>query len=109
MKILPHPFTTINWRKIEKIKHSGETGFAIWQIFMMNDIRIRMVKYSKGYVADHWCNKGHIIYCCKGSMVTELENGKKLKLKKGMNYFVGDDSMAHRTTSKKGCKLFIVD
>ncbi len=64
MKILPHPFTTINWRKIEKIKHTGETGFAI---------------------------------------------GKKLKLKKGMNYLVGDDSMAHRTYSKKGCKLFIVD
>ena len=76
---------------------------------MMNDIRIRMLEYSAGYVADHWCRKGHIIYCVDGSMVTELEDGRKFELNKGMMYTVGDDSDAHRTSSEVGCTLFIVD
>ena len=109
MKILHHPFETINWKKIAKIKYPGEKGFAVWQTVMMGDIRIRMVRYSAGYAADHWCSKGHIIYCTKGSMITELQDGRKKKLIKGMTYHVGDESMAHRTSSKKGCKLFIVD
>jgi quercetin dioxygenase-like cupin family protein len=109
MKIQEHPFTTINWGKIEKEKHNGEKGFALWQTIMMGNIRIRMVQYSKGYIADHWCNKGHVIYCIKGKMKTELQDGKKLKIKKGMTYHVGDNSEEHRSTSKKGCMLFIVD
>ena len=109
MKISQHPFETIEWRTSEKVKHEGETGFALWQTIMMGDLRIRMVEYSAGYVADHWCNKGHVIYCIKGKMKTELIDGRIMKMKKGMTYHVGDDSMAHRSTSKKGCKLFIVD
>ena len=109
MKIEQHPFETVNWDTIEKIKHGGECGFALWQTIMMNNIRIRMVEYSAGYIADHWCNKGHVIFCIKGKMTTELQDGRKMKMKKGMTYHVGDDSMAHRSSSKKGCKLFIVD
>lgn len=109
MIIPQHPFETINWSKIEKVKYPGEKGFAIWQTIIMGDIRIRMVEYSAGYIANHWCNKGHIIYCIKGRMRTELQDGRKMKLSKGMTYHVGDDSEAHRTSSKKGCKLFIVD
>ena len=109
MKIEQHSFTTINWKKIEKVKHEGETGFALWQTIMMNDIRIRMVEYSAVYIADHWCNKGHVIFCIKGKMRTELEDGRIMKMKKGMSYHVGDESMAHRSSTKKGCKLIIVD
>ena len=109
MKIQEHPFTTINWDKIEKEKYNGEKGFALWQTIMMSDIRIRMVQYSKGYIADHWCNKGHVIYCIKGKMKTELQDGRTMKMKKGITYHVGDNSADHRSTSKKGCMLFIVD
>jgi len=109
MKISQHPFETIDWSTIEKVKYPGEKGFATWQTTMMGEIRIRMVEYSAGYLADHWCSKGHIIYCIKGKMVTELEDGRKMKMKKGITYHVGDNSMGHRSTSKKGCKLFIVD
>ncbi|MEJ7822551.1 MAG: DHCW motif cupin fold protein [Chitinophagaceae bacterium] len=108
--ILPNqPFQTFDWSSFEKIKHAGTTGYATWQTIMLGEIRIRMVEYSAGYVADHWCNKGHVIYCIKGKMTTELQDGRKVKLKKGMTYHVGDDSDAHRSSSKKGCKLFIVD
>jgi hypothetical protein len=109
MKIEPHPFETYSWKKIEKVKHKGEKGYALWQTIMMGDIRIRMVEYSAGYVADHWCNKGHIIYCIRGKMRTELQDGRVMKMRKGMNYQVGDDSEAHRSSSKYGCRLFIVD
>jgi quercetin dioxygenase-like cupin family protein len=76
---------------------------------MINNIRVRMVEYSPGYKADHWCKKGHIIYCIEGEMDTELEDGRIIKLTEGMTYFVGDNSEAHRTSTKNGCKLFIVD
>lgn len=109
MNIPQHPFETIDWSGIEGLNHKGEKGYAVWQTIMMGEIRIRMVIYSKNYVADHWCNKGHIIFCIKGKMTTELQDGRKMKMKKGMTYHDGDNSMAHRSSSKKGCTLFIVD
>jgi hypothetical protein len=109
MKIEKHPFKTLDWKSVPKEIHKGISGIATWQTIMMGDIRVRLVEYSKGYVADHWCNKGHVIHCLKGRMMTGLYDGKKMKLKKGMSYIVGDDSDPHRSSTKKGCKLFIVD
>lgn len=76
---------------------------------MMNDIRIRMVEYSASYSADHWCGKGHVIYCIEGEMQTTLMDGRKYLLTAGMTYHAGDDGVPHRSESKYGCKLFIVD
>ena len=109
MKISFFPFQTLDWSSIPKEEHKGETGITYWQTQMLNEIRVRMVEYSPGYKADHWCSKGHIIFCMEGKMETELEDGRIMKLTKGMTYFVGDNSDAHRTSSKDGCKLFIVD
>ena len=109
MEIQHHPFETIDWSTIEKVKHTGITGYALWQTIMMGDIRIRLVEYSAGYFADHWCSKGHIIYCINGEMETELKDGRKYTLKQGMTYHVGDNSDDHRSSSVNGCKLFIVD
>jgi very-short-patch-repair endonuclease len=109
MKLEHYPFETIDWSTISKKQHKGISGIAIWQTKMMGDIRIRMVQYSAGYVADHWCNKGHIIFSIDGEMETELKDGRKFILKKGMTYEVGDNSDDHRSSSEKGCKLFIVD
>ncbi|HMD01212.1 MAG TPA: DHCW motif cupin fold protein [Ferruginibacter sp.] len=109
MKIDPFPFQTLDWTSIPKEDHGGLTGTAQWQVFKMNDIRIRLVEYSPGYLADHWCKKGHIIYCIDGEMETALEDGRKFLLSKGMTYHVGDDCEAHRSSTKDGCKLFIVD
>lgn len=102
-------FQITDWDKVEKIVHRGIEGEAVWQTFMMNNIRIRMLEYSAGYVADHWCSKGHIIFCIEGEMETELKDGRKMKLSKGMSYHVGDDSEPHRSSSVNGCKLFVVD
>ncbi len=109
MKLAAFPFQTLDWSTIPKEERTAITGTAHWQVFMMNDIRVRMVTYSPNYFADHWCKKGHIIYCIDGEMETELEDGRTFTLSKGMTYHVGDDCEAHRSRSQNGCLLFIVD
>lgn len=102
-------FSLTNWNEIQEERHEGITGHAIWKVQRFGDVRVRMVEYSENYLADHWCDKGHFIFCVEGSMTTELKDGRKFDLKKGMSYQVGDDSESHRSFSKDGVKLFIVD
>ena len=109
MNISSFPFQTLNWSAVPKEEHKGDTGMATWQIQTMNDIRVRMVEYSRGYKANHWCSKGHIILCTEGEMDTELEDGRIFKLSKGMCYLVGDNNEAHQSSTLAGCRLFIVD
>jgi hypothetical protein len=103
------PFQTIDWKKIPKIEHKGETGIAYWQTLQLEGLRIRIVEYSKGYMADHWCKKGHIVHCLEGDFSSELKNGEKSTFVQGMSYVVSDDSSAHRSSSKNGAKLIIID
>ena len=109
MKLSPFNFQTIDWTTIPVEEHKGDAGIAYWQVVMMNDIRIRKVHYSAGYSADHWCKRGHVLFCVNGEMETTLEDGRVFSLTKDMMYIVGDDCEAHRSTTKKGCELFIVD
>ncbi len=109
MEIKQFPFQMPHWPGIKPAEHAGTTGMAYWKIFTMGEIRIRMVEYSANYQADHWCNKGHIIYCIEGEMTTTLLDGREFKLSKGMTYHVGDNSEPHSSYSKNGCHLFIVD
>jgi hypothetical protein len=109
LNISSFAFETLDWTAVPRETRSGETGAAYWQVKQMNDIRVRLVEYSAGYKADHWCKKGHIIFCLEGEMDTELEDGRIKKLTKGMTYFVGDNNEAHRSSTSQGCKLFVVD
>jgi hypothetical protein len=109
MKFSPFPFSITDFETVEPEIHNGITGYAEWRIVRRDDVRIRLVKYSPGYLADHWCSKGHIIFCVEGSMETELANGNHHVLNKGSIYTVGDNSDTHRSVSAEGCILFIVD
>src|SRR3984885_10441498 len=102
------PFQAINWDIIKKTEHKGETGMSYWQTLQFGDLRIRMVEYTEGYLADHWCQKGHIVHCLEGSFVSELQNGKSFTLTKGMTYVVSDELSSHRSISKGGVKLLII-
>lgn len=102
-------FQTIDWDKIEKVEHKGETGTSYWQTVILDGLRIRIVEYSENYLADHWFQKGHIIQCLEGSFISELENGEKFTLSKGMSYIVSDDLSSHRSVSADGAKLLIID
>lgn len=103
------PFQTIKWDKVEKTQHKGESGTAFWQTVQLNGLRIRMVEYSENYLADHWCQKGHIVHCLKGSFTSELKNGEKFVLNKGMTYVVSDNLSLHRSVTKSNAKLLIID
>jgi len=109
MKITDIPFGTTDWSAIEKTEHPGITGKAYWRTCKFGDIRVRMVEYTPGYLADHWCSKGHILLCMEGEMQTELDDGRVLTLKAGMSYQVADGAEAHRSSTETGASLFIVD
>jgi quercetin dioxygenase-like cupin family protein len=102
-------FGTTDWSSVEQTTHKGETGFALWRTRNFGDIRVRVVEYTPGYKADHWCSKGHIILCLEGELHTELEDGRVHVLKPGMTYQVADNAEAHRSFTGVGAKLFIVD
>ncbi len=103
------PFQTIDWNTVEKIEHTSETGTALWQTIQFDDLRIRLVEYSGGYLANHWCQKGHIVYCLEGEFMSELQSGESFILSAGMSYVVSDELSSHRSHSKKGVKLLIID
>ncbi len=109
MKIDNLPFNTTDWSGIEKTEHNGDTGVAYWQTQQFGDIRVRIVEYSAGYLADHWCSKGHVLFCLEGELHTELEDGRTFTLTTGMSYQVADNAEAHRSSTAGGAKLFIVD
>ena len=109
MKINNVPFNTINWSDVEPVEHPGERGTAFWRTIDFGDIRIRMLDYSPGYLADHWCSKGHIILCIEGELNTELSDGRKFTLTPGISYQVADNSEAHRSSTTPGAKLFVID
>jgi len=102
-------FQAINWSVIERTVHPGETGTAYWQTIQINGLRIRIVEYSAGYLADHWCNKGHIVHCLEGAFESEMENGDLFSLTAGMSYVVSDDMSSHRSVATDGAKLLIID
>ena len=109
MNVRNIPFQTVDWTSIPKTEHQGKKGIATWQTLQFPGLRIRMVQYSKSYVADHWCKKGHIVHCLEGAFVSENEDGIKQLLTKGMTYVVSDNMSSHRSVSEKGVRLLIID
>ncbi len=103
------PFGTTDWSTITPTEHPGETGKALWRTCQFGTIRVRMVDYSPGYLANHWCSKGHILLCLEGELRTELDDGRTFVLRPGMSYQVADNAEAHRSSTPSGAKLFIVD
>ncbi len=109
MKMDAIPFDTTDWSAVPPTRHAGETGAATWRTREVGGIRVRMVEYSPGYRADHWCRKGHVLLVLEGELETELEDGRRFLLGPGMSYQVADGHEAHRSSTRAGARLFIVD
>jgi len=103
------PFGVTDWSHIKPTEHKGERGTAFWRTQQFSHIRVRSVEYTPGYLADHWCLKGHILLCTEGELITELQDGRTFTLRPGMSYQVADNAEAHRSSTAVGAKLFIVD
>lgn len=109
MKLAGFPFATTDWSAIPREEKTAESGRVHWRTRHFGDIRVRMVDYSPGYVSDHWCEKGHVLFCLAGELHTELSDGRRFTLKPGMSYQVADHAEPHRSTAPNGATLFIVD
>lgn len=109
MHLTDIPFGVTDWSTVAATEHPGESGIALWRTCRFGDVRVRMVEYSAGYLADHWCEKGHILLCLAGELETELADGRRFTLRPGMSYQVADKAEAHRSSAPLGATLFIVD
>lgn len=109
MKIAGVPFQTIDWSKIAPSEHPGESGVAHWRTLEVGNVRVRIVDYSPGYLADHWCERGHVVHVLEGELMTELRDGRRFTLATGGTYVVADDDGAHRSSTAPGARLLIVD
>src|SRR5262245_32285976 len=109
MRILDLPFGTVDWNAVETSVHPGDRGEARWRTRQFGDVRVRMLEYSPGYTADHWCRKGHFLLCLEGELHTGLEDGRRFELSPGMSYQVADGAEAHRSSTSTGARLFVVD
>ena len=103
------PFGVTDWSAIEATDHRGDSGVARWRTRHFGSVRVRLVEYSANYSADHWCEKGHILFCVAGELDTELDDGRTFHLSPGMSYQVADHTSPHRSSSRTGASLFIVD
>jgi hypothetical protein len=103
------PCMTTDWSKIPSTEHKGESGLALWRTLEIGNIRVRMVEYTPGYVADHWCSRGHVLLVMEGELETELKDGRRFTMTRGMTYQVASNAEPHRSSTSAGAKLFIVD
>ncbi len=103
------PFSTVDWSTVSATEHAGETGKALWRTLEVGSIRVRMVEYTPGYMANHWCSRGHVLLVLDGELVTELQDGRTFTLKPGMSYQVAENAEPHRSHTHTGARLFIVD
>ena len=103
------PFQVTDWQHVPATEHPGETGMAYWRMLQLGSLRVRMVEYSPAYRADHWCQKGHLLFVLEGELTTELADGNLFQMMPGMSYEVSDELSSHRSFTEHGAKLLIVD
>ena len=109
MRIDNLPFGTVDWNQVEVTTHAGITGEARWRTRRFGDVRVRMLEYTPGYSADHWCSKGHFLSCLEGELETKLADGRSFTLRPGMSYQVADDAEPHRSATRTGARLYVID
>jgi len=110
VKIDGVPFTAADWMGLPAVEHKGETGTSFWRTFEAGDVRSRIVEYSSGYRADHWCARGHVLIVVEGELSVALRDGTVHRLAAGMGFLASDDEgNPHLAWSEKGARVFIVD
>lgn len=109
MRLNDIPFGVTDWSQVPTTAQKGEQGVAYWQTCCFGGVRVRLVRYTAGYKADHWCSKGHILLCLEGELETELVDGRRFRLSPCKSYQVSDDTNPHRSSTATGATLFVVD
>jgi len=105
----PIPFETIDWSQLPTTVVNGTTGTSTIFVVQHGGLRIRMVEYSANYLADHWCQLGHLVFVLEGELINEHEDGTVNVLKAGMSYHVSDGLSSHRSRTVGPVKMVVVD
>ncbi|MBL0126302.1 MAG: DHCW motif cupin fold protein [Flavobacteriales bacterium] len=103
------PFLITDWTQVPTTVLNGASGTATMRIQQHGDLRIRMVEYSANYLADHWCELGHLVFVLEGELINELQNGVTTVMKAGSYYVVSDGLSSHRSRTVGPVKLLMVD
>ncbi|MFZ2006243.1 MAG: DHCW motif cupin fold protein [Stellaceae bacterium] len=104
------PCGMIDWANEPSETLPGETGTATARTRRVGDLQLRLVDYSAGYLADHWCDKGHVLLVVAGSLVIEHRDGRRFALATGATWHVADHGApAHRVVCEHGATVFILD
>ena len=109
MKLMRMAEAVTDWSRLPATAAPVASGAAQVRARQLGDIQLRLVDYGTGYLADHWCSKGHVLLCVAGELETELADGRRFTLRPGMSYLVGDGAEPHRSSTAAGATLFIVD
>jgi hypothetical protein len=98
------------WSALPPEEHPGDSGTSFWRILEMGQVRTRVVDYSAGFRADHWCERGHVMILLEGSLTLALADGRRFELGRGEGFLLPDDeSNPHAASSESGARVFIVD
>jgi len=104
------PFTLVNWNDVPPNVHQGETGHALWRDVEFGELHVHMAEYSPGYKAADWCSTGHVLLVLKGTLITELKDGRVFTLNAGTSYQVSsEETNPHKSRTDSGATLFVVD
>lgn len=103
------PFQIIDWSTVPVTMVHGASGTATMRIQQLGDLRIRMIEYSANYLADHWCELGHLVFVLEGELINELKDGATTVMKAGSSYAVSDGLSSHRSRTVGPAKLLVVD
>lgn len=110
MKLENIETAAIDWSHVPSVVQAGETGTAAARTQNLGDIRLRLVTYSGGYQADHWCDKGHVLHVIAGAIVIEYCDQTRVVLDTGTSWHAPDGtSPSHRVVCESGATVFIVD
>ncbi len=109
MKIENLPFMTTDWAKLPASELQGESGTARTRQLEAGNLRLRMVEFSPGYRADHWCARGHVVLVTEGALTTELKDGRRFESPAGTSFQIAEDDGFHLVSTASGAVAFIVD
>jgi quercetin dioxygenase-like cupin family protein len=110
MKIPAIPFTITKFSELPASAAAGSTGTSLSRTAEISDLRVRVVEYRLGYLADHWCDRGHVFYLLRGEVTVELSDGRSFPMQAGESFQVSDHGDSpHRLRTATGAAAFIVD
>lgn len=106
---LGEALVAIDWSSQPAREIHGTHGRALERTTSLGSIRVRLVEFSPGYEADHWCTRGHIAFVVEGTCTLRIDDGRAVTLSRGQSFTVGDEIDAHMLVTEHGAIVFLVD